>query len=631
MLSLIILPAWLAAFLIFRRIFSDWREAALAACIAWGVHITILTEALSLFHALTFVPLLVSWGVISCLSFGISAHFWRRDSTIVVPLFQRKHSVPAILVVGIGYILLATLVVAIVSPPNNWDSMTYHMARVANWIDHGSIRHYQTDILRQLWLGPWAEFPITHVQILSGGDRFASCVQFVAMLSSLVGVSLVAKKFGADNSGQLYSVVFCLTIPMGILQASGTQNDYVASFWLLCFLNFMMDVVEASQPIAWGYATLMGASLGLAVLTKITTLIFATPFLVWITICLARKHGIRLIPILGLLAVVAISINIGHFIRNYEVFASPLGPRFDTQTVKNEIHTPAALASNVIRNVALHLGTPMGLAATKAAVLHIHRLTGLEIDDKRTTFNNQSFDFGPSLHEDFAGNPGHLLLIVAAIFVMLFSHAQFRLALIHATCLTIGFLLFCGYLKWQPYNSRLHLPLFVAMAPVCGTVFCGSFLRKIMPAAAILILCIGALYATRNSSRPLLSKHASILIRPRTDLYFTNRPPFRDAYENASSVVTRGAPTRIGIITGFNSWEYPMRVLVQMKSSAKVRFEHVDVQNESRVCPPDVPPIQGMPEKIIVIGPAYRDLPSGYRVAFLQEPVRVLEREVATQ
>lgn len=631
MLSLVILPPWLAAFLIFRRIFSDWREATLTACIAWGVLITVLTETLSLFHALEFVPLLVSWSVISCLSFGISAYYWRRDSTIDVPLFQRKHSVPAILAVGIGYILLATLVVAIVSPPNSWDSMTYHMARVANWIEHGSIRHYQTDILRQLWLGPWAEFPITHVQILSGGDRFASCVQYVAMLGSLVGVSLMAKKFGTDNNGQLFSLVFCLTIPMGILQASSTQNDYVASFWLLCFLNFVIDAVEASLPITWGYATLMGTSLGLAVLTKITTLIFATPFLLWITISLVRKRGIRLIPILGLLGVVAISINIGHFIRNYEVFAYPLGPPSDTRTLKNEIHTPAALASNVIRNVALHLGTPIGLAATKAAVLHIHRLTGLDINDDRTTFNKLSFEFGPSLHEDYAGNPVHLMIIVVAIFVMLSIRSQFRLALIYCTCLAIGFLLFCGYLKWQPFNSRLHLPLFVAMAPVCGAVFSRSFLRTIMPAVAIIILCIGALYATRNALRPLLSKHASIMVVRRPDLYFTNRPPFRDAYENAASAVTRGTPTRIGIITGVNSWEYPMRVLVQMKSSTKVRFEHVDIQNESRVCPPDVPPIQGLPEKIIVIGPAYRDLPPGYTVTFRQEPVSVLERDVATK
>ena len=62
-----------------------------------------------------------------------------------------------------------------------------------------------------------------------------------------------------------------------------------------------------------------------------------------------------------------------------------------------------------------------------------------------------------------------------------------------------------------------------------------------------------------------------------------------------------------------------MRVLVQMKSTAKVRFEHVDVQNESRICPPDAPPAQGLPEKIIVIGPVDRDLPPGYRVTFLQD------------
>jgi len=60
---LLILPAWFTALLIFRRVFSDWREAALAASVAWGVIVVAMTEGLSLFHGLAYVPLLVSWGL----------------------------------------------------------------------------------------------------------------------------------------------------------------------------------------------------------------------------------------------------------------------------------------------------------------------------------------------------------------------------------------------------------------------------------------------------------------------------------------------------------------------------------------------------------------------------------------
>jgi hypothetical protein len=52
--------------------------------------------------------------------------------------------------------------------------------------------------------------------------------------------TLIAKQqLGANQTGQLIAAVFVATIPMGILQASSTQNDYVLSFWLICFVYFI--------------------------------------------------------------------------------------------------------------------------------------------------------------------------------------------------------------------------------------------------------------------------------------------------------------------------------------------------------------------------------------------------------
>jgi hypothetical protein len=53
-----------------------------------------------------------------------------------------------------------TLIVALWAPPNNWDSMTYQMARVAEWYDHRSVAFYPTAIDRQLWQPPLAEYLI---------------------------------------------------------------------------------------------------------------------------------------------------------------------------------------------------------------------------------------------------------------------------------------------------------------------------------------------------------------------------------------------------------------------------------------------------------------------------------------
>ena len=148
----------------FSHMFKDRRDAVLAASIIWGITVTAVTESLSAFSALAFVPLLLAWAVLAGLSTtavvllrGIPRH--SREGTLKG--LAGLDSLGWVSFVGVGSILLATALVCLASPPNNWDSMTYHLARVANWIDHHSVRHYPTHILRQLYMGPWAEFTYT--------------------------------------------------------------------------------------------------------------------------------------------------------------------------------------------------------------------------------------------------------------------------------------------------------------------------------------------------------------------------------------------------------------------------------------------------------------------------------------
>jgi hypothetical protein len=634
LLILLILPAWFAALFIFRRVFSDWRESALAASVAWGIIVVAMTEGLSAFHALAFAPLLVFWGLISCASFAVCLRLWPRGAIskgTVARLFRRGASVPGVLVIGICLIILTTLVIALVAPPNTWDSMTYHMARVANWVDHRSVRDYPTHIIRQLYLGPWAEFAITHLQILSGGDRFANCVQFLAMLGSVFGVSLLAKKLGASIQAQLFASVFCATIPMGVLQASSTQTDYVTAFWLLAFLNFTIGLVDASLPGTAAQAALAGASLGLAALTKMTALVIAAPFLLWLTFVLIGRRRAKAALLLGIMAAVALAMNAGHLLRNQLAFGWPLGPRAEAAMYANEIHTPAALGSNVIRNLAANLGTPLGTEGILgegifAALMQIHNWTGLDVNDRRTTFLDTQFGYSFSLNEDYAGNPVHLVLAGFAMLAAWWGFRRNRCAAVYSACLLGAFLVFCGYLKWQPWISRLQLPLFVAAAPVFGLFLSRDSLRRVAPLVAGLLLFVGALYATEGEVRPLVGR-ATILNRPRTDLYFAVRSNLREPFIAAAAELARGGATTVGIISGINDWEYPLRLLVRMRRGSDVQFEHINVRNPSRDCEADLPADPGLPDKIVVIG-AFdpKDMPAGYRPSYASDAIRVFER-----
>src|SRR5207249_6489341 len=207
------------------------RECFLFIAILGGVSVTIITEILSAFSLITSGWLVVFWCVVLLGTSSFVITLMKRHRLIVLfpSLRLPFRSVPFLS--GLGFIVTLTAVTAFLSPPNNYDSMTYHMSRVVHWIQDRNVSFYPTHITRQLYMNPWVEFAIMHLQILSGGDRFANFVQWFSMIGSLIGVSLLAKQFGGDLHTQLLAAVFAGTIPMGILQSSSTQNDCAVSFW----------------------------------------------------------------------------------------------------------------------------------------------------------------------------------------------------------------------------------------------------------------------------------------------------------------------------------------------------------------------------------------------------------------
>ena len=62
----------------------------------------------------------------------------------------------------------ALLFLAVYTVPYNWDSMTYHLSRIANWTQNQSAAHYATHNIREIVSPVLAEFLNLHVYILSG-------------------------------------------------------------------------------------------------------------------------------------------------------------------------------------------------------------------------------------------------------------------------------------------------------------------------------------------------------------------------------------------------------------------------------------------------------------------------------
>ncbi|MGH8070503.1 MAG: hypothetical protein ACRERE_35750 [Candidatus Entotheonellia bacterium] len=484
------------------------------------------------------------------------------------------------LLVGVGVILALVAVVALLSPPNTWDAMAYHMPRVVYWIQNRSVAFYSTPDLRQLYMPPWAEFAMLQVHILWGGDGLDNLVQWWSLLGSVVGVTFLAQCMGAGYRGQVLAAVVCVTVPQGILEASGAKNNYVTAFWLVALAYYLFRL-QREATLTNTFA--VGGALGLAWLTKGTAYVFSVAMLCTWVLALPWKAKTVWLTRLPLVVAFALMLNAAHFVRNYCLYGSPLGPSaegaFGEFRLTNDEITIAALVSNLLRNVSLHLGTPLSSVnlIEEKRVETLIRVVGDDPNSPRTTWSGTTFHVPEmSRHEALAGNPIHLVLILVTLALMLGGrHLPLSKGVVmHVVGLVLGFVLFCALLRWQPWHTRLHLPLFVLWSAAIGVILTRVWRPSLTNGLGVLLLLMSAPSVVANQLRPLaLSGEFSILGQERSALYFAEHRGLQDAYQSAAQFVTGRDCQHVGLDSPLNSPVYPMlRLLDADKGMRRVRY-----------------------------------------------------------
>ena len=601
--------SWLAPLLCFSLIYRSfqkplaapfgWRGCFLLAAVVWGVLAALGTEILSLCHAFTFGYVLVFWILASGLAGFIVWKNNRREKPPALAFPKTFSGLDYAFLGSLAFILLIVALTALSSVPNNWDSLTYHMGRVVHWAQNNSVVHYPTHIMRQLWKAPWAEFTITHFYILAGSDRLANLVQWFSMLGSWIGVSLLAAQLGADRRGQLITTLAAATLPMGILQGSSTQNDYVTAFWLICFVNFILFFKTQNTDAnlkKWTplIVSAAGASLGLGILTKEITYIYALPFLFWFAFLLLKncrrdsvKYGVLFFAILLIL-------NAGHYQRNFGLYKKILAPTPDAADLRAAVFTPTALLSNVVRNIGSQLSTPFPAmnAAVDRAVENLHTRLRIDLTDPATTFGEYKFQIPNNpFHEDNAGNAVYILLSFACVILFLKQKLLakkkntppgFCDTTKYFVSVTAAFLLLSFLFKWQPWGSRLLLPLNILYAPFIGLVLNRIKNENILWTVSFLLFLLSLPWIFYNEAHPLVGKKNSFNTE-RREQYFTNNPGFCYSYQQTAKAIRSRGCTDIGLFWSENSWEYPWWPL--LAGDRKIRIEHVNIQNISAALP----------------------------------------------
>ena len=608
-----------------------------------GVVTTVITETASAFGAVSPRGIRVAWAVVIAVALYRIARQYSRGFGFRQSLSPRPATIvdgPSRLALGaVVFVLIGALACAVLAPPNNYDSMTYHNARVMEWLDHHSVAHYFTTIDRQLRMPPLASFFKLHLYALLGNDGLFNLVQWSFLVASIVQIAAVVWMVTASSAAAIFAMLFAATVPQAVLQASSTQNDLVVAGYLLGAVAcgvFLYWRGGPARTVSW----LFWASIGLALLVKGTAYFYAPVIVAFVipvlwnrTMATGRLRVAGASLLLGIVTVAAL--NAPHLYRN-ATYAYGSFRFHEVIPPSSWIESPVTLSikrlgSQVSRQFVLQMdwlktvgaGPGLGPRLDEGFRRHLGLAQDKVIGEGDYEFRD--FTHSPLIHEDYAGNSLHLplLLVLCAASLSLPRLRGQRLLVAGFACTAALALAEIGTVAFQTYNSRLLLPVFLIGAAPAGAAIAALFEgKRVRFALAGALACSASLYVLANSIRPLIggefalavnggyiyplanspsrykaaiidhrvmtndrSEARSLFQTTRWDDYFRNRPELQ---QNVVQVIEQVPPTcsterPAGLVVDRDTWEYALWIGAKRAGRA-IAFRHVQPGASGSYC-----------------------------------------------
>jgi hypothetical protein len=539
-----------------------WDEAFLLAATFWAAIAISLAELLSAFEAVAFGPLAAAWAAVDAILFGVAWAVWRSRRPRVT--FHRPDltRLDLLLLAILGVYALALAAVAWAAPPNNVDSLQYHMARVVHWAQQGSLAHYGASYGPQLWFPPGAEIVILNLRLLVRDDRLANLVQWFAYFASLVGVWWIGRLFALGRPARWVAIGFAASIPMAVLQSTSTQNDMVVALWLVVLAGLVASARRRSLTRVETGA--LGTVLGLGLLSKATFYFYCAPFVLWMVMSRPwRTHLRGSLQALLTVAALAILLNGGHVWRNIVQTWTPVGPIGNLPVQTYPPSLGPAVVTVLLRPLQaglLNFVTPSpklndtmgeGFAALQS-ILGVRMERPLLIWDWN--------------HEEVAGSPIHFLLLLASGACLILQRRWPKESLAHAACLVAGFALLPVMTAnaIDPVTIRFQLPILVAWSPLIGLVLGRTRRTRTLGASAVILLLSALPWVLFNKSRPIIAMRpdpgpgelpclagctaiGSVFSTPKADVLLANRRENLESYLGLSESLQAHSCRDVGL------------------------------------------------------------------------------------
>jgi hypothetical protein len=162
-------------------------------------------------------------------------------------------------------------VLGVLTPQNEWDALTYHLARAALWAQQGHVDYIPNAIDTRLnGNPPNAEIGQLAALVLGGNERLVWLPQLTAALATALAVFGIGRRTNWTVREALFGALVFATLPLIVLQLSSALNDLVVAAFFAVATYFGLGVgrstgAAAALALGLGFGTKISAPLLLAI------------------------------------------------------------------------------------------------------------------------------------------------------------------------------------------------------------------------------------------------------------------------------------------------------------------------------------------------------------------------------
>jgi len=430
--------------------------------------------------------------------------------------------------------------------PNNWDSMTYHLSRIAYWMQYQHIGDYPGATVRQLGSLPNGEILQAFFMMPLRTDTFAFAAQWLALIGIGVCTYLGARLITRNRPAAILAgCAFCF-LPQPVLQSTSTQNDLICAFFVLAGVVFALRGILRSHS---GELLIGAIALAIAIGTKGTAWFVMPGLALAVAYLLSRGSATprQIASLIGLTAVATLVVD-GYWFAVNITNGRPIdgGVAGQTSTLSGAYGAKpdfVNVKSNLLRSIDI-TGLPPWPRDTLIRLVD-------QIAPAQVSMNLQAYPL-----EDLAAFGIAGLLLIPPVLV--YGLAAFRARTsghVFAIASTMTLLTFCFIVAANVWTGRLMIVIVALAAPLFTVAFRKWWL--VVP-VLIIVLVPGYRALTHNANKELLHVAGTLPLReaPRIIQMTQQRPEITGPLMALDQYAAPDA--HIGYVGGEDDWDYPV-------------------------------------------------------------------------